>query len=458
MARTRLQTLADTVKGLIDAAALLKEDAPTKTELQTIIDRGEFRPVEDETIGYWFARFLTIRESVWLVIDDVIEILDGTRSTNDEELRYFLVGYAACCVLVGVDRFLLFNVARHSIVQRKFNEPFQELRIPRKQFTRVFEAFINERNAWTLLDAMKFAKKHRRQLMELRSDPDVGSIAEQLPELRKSLNPSFWEYLRGAWAFVSHKWRRRGVVSVNKTLSKIMEGVGRAASDVYRAHDKKVTDNVRQAISEFLEPGDMIVTRHAVALTNLFIPGFWPHAALYVGTPEQREALGVNVPLDKRPLWTGPICTLEALKDGVRLRPLHETLSVDYFVVLRPQVAKAAVRQAIERGVVHEGKMYNFDFDFFTSDRLVCTEVLYRSYDGLDGIEFPLTERAGRKTLSAEDVLDYALDADFFEPVAIFGVQGCETEIAYGQDVPELLVASYQSKSSSVTQEAPLTG
>jgi hypothetical protein len=444
MHRTRLQVLADTTRGLIQAAALLKSDAPSRAELRTIIDRGEFRPAENEAIAYWFARYLSIRESLWSVIDDARRILGGTKSSNDEELRYFLVGYAAACVLVGIDRLMLFDVAKHSIIQRKFNEPFRELRIPRKQFTRVFEAFIHERNAWTLLDAMKFAKQNRRQLLAMQSDHDVGSIAKQLPELRKSLNPSFREYLRGAWAFVSHKWRRRGVVSVNNALAKVMEGVGRAASEVYRASNKKVTDEIREAIAGFLEPGDIIVTRHAIALTNLFIPGFWPHAALYVGTPGQRDALGVRVPEDKRALWNGPVCTLEALKDGVRLRPLSDTLSVDYFVVLRPRLPATTVRQAIERGVAHEGKMYNFDFDFFTSDRLVCTEVMYRSYDGLDGIEFPLTERAGRKTLSAEDMLDFALDADTFDAVAIFGVQGCENQIVYGDKVRELLIASYR--------------
>ncbi len=445
MAKTMLQTLAYAGEGLIDAAARLKADAPTRFELQAIIDRGEFRPAEDEAIGYWFARYLSIRESLWVVIDDITGILEGTKSNSDEELRYFLVGYAAACALVGIDRVMLFDVARHSIVQRKFNEPFPELRIPRKQFTHVFEAFIHERHAWTLLDAMKFAKKNRKALTALRSDPVVGSIAAQLPELRKSLNPSFREYLRGAWAFVSHKWRRRGVVSVNKALAAVAEGVGRAASDLYKADDKKVTDDIRQGIGAFLEPGDVIVTRHAIALTNLFIPGFWPHAALYIGTPAQRDALGISVADDKKVLWTGPVCTLEALKDGVRLRPLTETLSVDYFAVLRPQVPAATVRRAIERGIVHEGKMYNFDFDFFSSDRLVCTEVLYRAYDGLDGIEFPLTERAGRKTLSAEDLLDFALDADVFEPVAIFGVNGCESDIAYGPVVRELLVASYRA-------------
>ena len=455
MPRTRLQTLADTVKGLIEAASLLKDDAPTESELQRIISRGKFRPMEDEAIAYWFARYLTVRESLWPVIDDVVEILEGTRSSNDEELRYFLVGYAAVCVLVDIDRKMLFDVAHHSIIQRKLNEPFQELRIPRKQFTRVFEAFIHERSAWTLLDAMKFARKNRRQLLALRSDPAVGSIAEQLPELRKSLNPSLREYLRGAWAFVSHKWRRRGVVSANNVLAGVIEGVGRAASDVYLTTNKKVTVDIREAAGEFLRPGDIVVTRHATALTNLFMPGFWPHAALYVGTPRQRDALGISVPIDKEVLWTGQICTLEALKDGVRLRPLSDTLSVDFFVILRPQVPAQTIRQAIERGIVHEGKMYNFDFDFFSSDRLVCTEVLYRSYDGLDGIRFLLTDRAGRKTLSAEDLLDFAVDSDAFEPVAIFGVEGCETEIVYGDDVRELLLASYRTTSSPGAQQSP---
>ncbi len=456
MARTKLQTLADTVQGLIEAAKLLKDDAPTSLQLRKIIERGEFRPAEDEAVGYWFARFLTIRESLWSVIDDIRIRLAGTKSSTDQEHRYFIVGYAAVCVLVGIDRFMLFEVANHSIIQRKFNEAFPELRIPRKQFTRIFEAFIHEKNALTLLDVMKFAKKNRQKLMAFSEDPDVGIVARQLPELRKALDPRFREYIRGAWAFVSHKWRRRGVVTVNKALGGVMEGVGRAASGLYRADDKLVSDDIRNAIGDFLEPGDVIVSRHAVALTNLFIPGYWPHAAFYVGTPPQRDALGVSVPDDKQSLWTGQVCTLEALKDGVRLRPLSSTLSVDYFVILRPQVSAETIRQAIARGIVHEGKMYNFDFDFFSSDRLVCTEVVYRSYDGLDGIRIPLTERAGRKTLSAEDLLDFALNADVFEPVAIFGVNGCDKEIVYGDKVRPLLMASYTKiPSSDVRQSLP---
>jgi len=86
---------------------------------------------------------------------------------SDEDLPYFLVGYAAVCVLVGIDRTLLFDVAQHGIIQRKLNEAFRELRIPRKQFTRVFEAFIEAGKHWgfptvVLTDnATYFTGKHR---------------------------------------------------------------------------------------------------------------------------------------------------------------------------------------------------------------------------------------------------------------------------------------------------------
>ena len=452
MSQLELKELAGRIQGMLEAAAQLVDDAPAGDDLQAVIDRGEFRPSENETIGYWFARFLTIRECLWQVIDDVLAALDGKPTPQDGDLRHFVLGYAAVCQLVAIDRKLLFDVARHSVVQRKLNEPFHELRIARKQFTRVFEAFVDEKNALSLLNAMNFAKRHRKQMLALRSDTDVGSVASKVPQLEGALDPSKREYLRGAWSYVSHKWRRRGIVSANNVLSSVVEGVGRVASDIYITENKRVTDDIRREIAELLEPGDLLVTRHAIALTNLFMPGFWPHAALYVGTPLQRDALGVSVPNDKQPLWTGEICTLEALKDGVRLRALANTLAVDSVVVLRPRADAATISHAIERGLVHEGKLYNFDFDFFSADRLVCTEVIYRAYDGLDGIHFPLRERAGRKTLSAEDILNFALDSGTFAPLAIYGVQGCDTELVSGEGVKPLLLASLGADVADVSR------
>ncbi len=436
---------ASVMRGLLDAADKLDADAPDDAALQAVIKRGVFRPGEDEAIGFWFARVLTTRENLKALIEQITAVVDKPKGKLDQhELRYFLVAYAAACTLVRIDRLLLFRIATHTLIQRKLNEPFPEYRIPAKQYTRIYEWFTDHNNAIAMLDAMRFAKKRRHALLMLGDDPHVGFLASQLDDLESSLDPSKRNYLRIAWDFVSHKWRRRGKAGAETLLAAIMEGFGRAASELREKEYKQVSDAVRAEIGAFLEPGDVLVTRHAIALTNLFLPGFWPHAAFYVGTPAQRSALGVEVDDKRTAVWTGDVCTLEALKDGVRLRPLSETLFVDSFVVLRPDRDRETIREAIERALVHEGKQYNFDFDFFTSDRMVCTEVVYRAYDGLADLDFPLEDRGGRKTLSAEDLLDYALDTLAFKPVAIFGVPDSETEVAYGDRVRDLLVGSYR--------------
>jgi histone H3/H4 len=440
-------SLSDTIRGLIEASDALEKDAPPQSLLTKIIERGAFRPAEDEAVGFWFARFLSIRESLWAVIDEALEVFEQPEMSNhyDRDLRLFVIGYAAVCLLIRIDRVLLFEVAEHSIVQRKLNESFPEYRIPRKQFTKIFASFVDESHALAIRDAMRFAKKSRRDILLLGTDPDVGFIARQLDELEASLNLSKRRYFKRMWEFVSHKWRRRGVVTAKNLLASVAEGVGRVASEISESRNKRVSPEILGEIAAFLQPGDVIVTRHAKALTNLFLPGFWPHISLYIGTPTQRDALGIAADERRLQRWIDDICVLEARKDGVRLRPLSDTLSVDVFAVLRPGLEPDGIRRAIERAMKHEGKMYNFDFDFFSSDRIVCTEVVYRAYDGLGNISFPLQERAGRKTLSAEDVLDFSLQTGAFEPVAIFGVKGCRKAIEYGDAVRQALINSYDS-------------
>jgi len=440
-----LEALSHSIRGLLLAVEQLEDDAPARNELGAIAERGDFRPSEDEALGFWFARFLTVRQHLWDLIEAAQNAVGKPLHAigEEDELRYLVVGYAAACLLVRIDRLLLFELAEHTLVQRKLNEAFPEYRIPRKQYTRIFSEFVDPIDALALRDAMLFVDRQREQLARMVNDPYVGRVIERLPELEASLDPSKRAHLKHTSEYLSHSVRRRGVVSVERLLAGVLEGFGRAASEFCDRENKAVTHEVREELGEFLMPGDVIVTRHARALTNLFFPGFWPHAALYVGTAEQRQGLGVDVDPDRRQRWQGNICVLEALKDGVRLRPLSETLAVDSFVVLRPKLARASIREAVERAVRHEGKPYNFDFNFFSSDRVVCTEVVYRAYDGLEDIVFPLRERGGRKTLSAEDLLDYALDSGHFAPVALFGTSKDGGPVRY-EALREPLIASYR--------------
>lgn len=173
----------------------------------------------------------------------------------------------------------------------------------------------------------------------------------------------------------------------------------------------------------------MIVTRRHDRFTNLFLPGFWPHALLYLGSRSPDRSRDV----------------LEARKDGVRLRTLADALDVDAAAVVRPRLGGEAIEAALQRALQHEGKLYDFDFDFFTSDRLVCTELVYRTYDGAGEVNFELTERAGKPTLSAEDILATALRGEGFDVHAVLGVRGARGLVLEEGPAREALARSLES-------------
>ena len=450
---------ADAFAPLADAARGLVEDAPTSA-VSSGANRGFFRPAEEELLIDWFARFLTVRSALWELLGELVGAQGGDLSSFEDEMAHdedawaaFGLGYGTACAIVHLDRFLVQRFATDSATQRKLNEGVAEHRIPRKQFTAVFESLADPASALFLDEAITLRKRLGRRIdRDLRhaDDERLRPVAERLAWLESSLDRSKWRFLRLFTRFQSHSLRRRLASARDQSFFSIMEGSGSVMSEI-RDHwqPKRVDDDVRQRLADLVRPGDVFATRHERAMTNLFLPGFWPHAALHVGTESDRERLGVEVDVERCELWSGPCRVLEALKDGVRFRPLDETLAVDAVAVIRPRLDEAVIAEALSRAARHEGKGYNFDFDFFRSDRLVCTEVIYRAYDGLAGVELPLTERAGRPTLSAEDLLDLALAGDLFHVVAVYGAPEDPSRLFEGEEALEPLRRSYQSTSTA---------
>ncbi len=453
MVSDSLSRLTPTLQALLEASDQLHVNSPEADFLTRIVGSGLVRPMEHELIGYWYAQYLSIRQGLWDLINDCLSSGDRhANKLNDEQVwAHFVIGYSAACLLIRNDQHFLFNIANHSVLQRKFNEAFAEYRIPRKQYTRIFSAFVDGNDALRIYDAIHDAKKQQRTIQGLHSHPVVGEFAKRLPEFESWLNPSKRTYFQRLIAYISHKWRRKSIVVLNNLLAKTVERVGRAASEIQLPLEKRVSVKLRQQMLNVLEPGDILVTRHDTAFTNLFLPGFWPHAALYVGTVSQREALGVNVSEDTARSWRADRCVLEALKDGVRFRPINETLAVDNFIVLKPNISRENIKLGIERVVRHEGKLYNFDFDFFSADRLVCSEVVYRAFDGLGGLYFPLTERAGRQTLSPEDLVRVALGTDALDVVGIYGVDASRMRYTVGTDAERIARSSIYAEPANAS-------
>jgi hypothetical protein len=176
-----------------------------------------------------------------------------------------------------------------------------------------------------------------------------------------------------------------------------------------------ITPELMERLRPLLRPGDILVERRNWYLSNAFLPGYWPHSALYVGTAEQLKAEGLDNDLRiqrhlaeySKPDASGHLpAIIEAVSEGVVFSTVEHSIGgADSLAVLRPNLTLLQKREVIARAFSHAGKPYDFDFDFFSADKLVCTEVVYRSLSGM--VDFPLVEIVGRKTLPALEIVRY---------------------------------------------------
>lgn len=442
---TSLQKTQRAYLSLSNALANLEAEQPEQSTIDTAIQRGYFLPAEDDILWSLISRYLTIRNGFWEIIHDMsAHFVDDSENVKTlDDWRHFLLGYASSCQAVYMSRLLIDDMAKHKLIQRKINEGAPQHRVPRKVYTHIFNSLSDADNAIKMQYMMSFVDDNREHIQTLINDDTVSSIVKNLEKLESTLHSSQLTYIKLRLRYIWHALTRRGASSKQTASFFILEKAGRVVAELGDHSNKRVTPEIQTQLAQLLHPGDVIITRHDFVASNLFLPGYWPHAALYIGSVDDRKTLGIELDESIAKRWKGNIHTLEAQKDGVLFRPLNETLNVDELIIIRPNLNAAELAIGLTRVCQHEGKGYNFDFDFFSSNKLVCTEVVYRAFDGLGKIAFKLIERAGRLSLSAEDILDMAVNDQGFKPVAIVGLTSCNGKIIIGEQALEKIKGSY---------------
>ncbi|OYV07621.1 MAG: hypothetical protein CFE26_00060 [Verrucomicrobiales bacterium VVV1] len=414
------EEIARSVSAVLAAARAMPVAEDLGPELQQIEmaeARGYFLPDEDESVRLRYLQYLGVRTAL---LEIPISLAPGSGEKDwISRLPSFVTAFAAACVLVRATRFLTELAVAHPVLWKKLDEEDLRIGLPRKTFTRLYRASASPESLARFRAAAEFYHEHRKQISGLSEDSVVGPVVALLGEEEALID----RRKRGAvWRHLVYRWfsfRRRHRSAWRQVMFGLFEAGGSAIADLRQpgikpsGAPKRLSPSVRDELLATLRPGDVCVTRHDDALSNLFLPGFWPHATLYLGSAEERRAIGVVLPSEIETRATGPIRFLESKKDGVRFRPAEETLAVDACVVLRPSLQSAELARAIGRAMEHEGKLYDFLFDFRTSDRLACTEVIYRGFHGIGPVSFQLKEVSGRKCLPAEDLLDQALACGF---------------------------------------------
>ena len=415
MRREELDAGIRTVTHLASYLQELQSDARNLVSQIQPQQRGYAVPEEDNQMRALLVSYCQARNALL----ELIQTLQAEARRDASQYRViFLTAFAAALILVDAARFLRETVERRDVVREKLNEAAPEFGIPAGVYDKVQNSLLNPRHAWHLYHAIAYLDANESELRELATRPDLRPLMAIVDRLRHRLDVSVATYSQARlrnrsqrlFALVRDDLLRRSLVGLQKLGCLLV-------SDRYAklGHAPRLPSAIVESLRTILRPGDVLVVRKEYALTNYFLPGYWPHAALYLGDLHQLRSL--DAPSESlRPAWTKLLNTdeeeprvLEALKDGVHVRRLASPLNSDSIVVLRPHVKMEQMAEGLARGLVHEGKAYDFDFNLKRSASLVCTEVIYRSYDGLGEIRFDVKQRAGRSTLSGSDLISMAL-------------------------------------------------
>jgi hypothetical protein len=330
------------------------------------------------------------------------------------------------------------------------DEPNAEFGVPYRAFASLKEQSIHVATATLLLAGDAYGKEAlpRLQQHKLTEEPEVAwAVQEMKLSSKVARDELLW---RGVTLFA----RQAGDVVKDTTLEAVFpvqKNVAEWMGDTRVRRDGKPLIKKEQALSLVtkLEPGDVVVTRQNWFLSNIGLPGFWPHALLYLGTPDvlaaafdgdpevkqwvstqtkKAETFSAYLQMKHPEKWKAyaqgrdllggaPIRFIESISEGVSFTSVDHAMMVDYLGVMRPRVSKLEKARAVARAFGYQGRPYDFDFDFLSDATLVCTELVWKSYApsaDMKGLALPLVEVAGRQTLPANEIVkrfDLELDS-----------------------------------------------
>lgn len=178
---------------------------------------------------------------------------------------------------------------------------------------------------------------------------------------------------------------------------------------------------VSQLVADTLRAGDILLEKTPFRLTDSFIPGHWGHAAVWVGSEQELRELGI---------WTHPVVqpyheqirrgkgVVEALRSGVETNSLQHFMNIDDLAVLRDNILSDEERaDVIVQALRQVGKAYDFNFDTQSTDRIVCSELVYHAYGT---IQWPTERQLGRYTVSPDNIAILATGEGPLDVVLLF--------------------------------------
>ena len=380
-------------------------------------ERGYFTPDEDDQVRQLLLAYRNYRIACWEIILRCMPY--STMTDPEQRLKSVLLGLAVALALSARSLKLIQTCEHFPLLRRKLNEPDEKYELEAGFFDEVLHSYSSLSNYRLLLQTYWYYIRHRRQIRRIEASPDWRWLAVVIKEQRQSMLRRLLHVLLARLRYDAGAFWRTTFGSLHRARYRVRSFLGTALSETRftTGYLPALNESVLRELRPQLQPGDVLLVRTERKLTTSVLPGFWAHAAIYFGGRPELESLALtlhpyvrkhdhDIPRDGGELGH----VLEAVSPRVQISSLQACLLADHVCVLRPSVSDQERGAALAEAFGHLGKPYDFEFDFNVSTRIVCTELVYRSYHGRGAIKFPLIKRLGRYTLTGDDLMNIAVD------------------------------------------------
>jgi hypothetical protein len=418
-AEAQLRSDRDTLREIIAGLDRLEERVDQSVAIPAAAQRHYFTPDEDDRV----RQGLLVYRNYRLAAYEIIFHYRDYPGIPDENLRLrcFLIAFAAALALYEKSLKIIQVTEHQPLLRAKLNEPDAKFDLEAGFFDDVLVGYSSLSNYRALARGDIFWRGQRRSeiFRRLDGEPDWHWLGDLIRKKRIIVRKRLLDVLLRRLRYDCRAFWQTALRPARHTRYGLQTLLGGRFADVYLVSNPVhvLTPQVLAELRPQLQPGDVLLCRAEGKLTAALVPGFWSHAAIYLGSRSELEALKVREHPHAAARWeeipepAGPLgCVIEAVAPRVRICPLETSLHADHVVVLRPNLPREEIAAALGEAFGHLGKPYDFEFDFNVSTRVVCTELVYRCYHRRGAIQFPLIKRLGRYTLSGDDTVHLALD------------------------------------------------
>lgn len=168
------------------------------------------------------------------------------------------------------------------------------------------------------------------------------------------------------------------------------------ASVISMSHLEPHPENYIHKLLPLLEKGDIICQKSRNRLSDKFIPGYFGHAAIYLGDSLFAEAI---------------------LNGTVISNPFKFAEGDSYLIIRHKNLTPDRKERVINLTMAQMDKKYDFQYDAESPNELTCAELIYIAYDF---IKWETGHVAGRYLITPDNIVSTACNDSELEFISYF--------------------------------------